>query len=301
LLLIRLTATAAKKIGGLETDFVGLGIRFRIQVVFVTDGPRNHRLCASSVWAWLGVHVVTAACLLACICGCRTTSRVTEQNSASNPAPDAKIQGIAFEEIAIASGLNFSWPRGPRPLRVDEAFGAGCAFLDWNNDGWQDILLLGKPVAALFQNDGKNRFEDVTAASRLSNIAGDWKGCAVGDYDGDGWLDVLLNGNHSRVLLHNEGGRAWRDVTRNAGLEQRGPNRWGSSAGFMDLDANGTLDLVICHYVIFGPKEKRLPAANLPARIHRVMEKPGQRALSKCHPIVRPAKDERQGFGGGFC
>ncbi|HEY0074206.1 MAG TPA: CRTAC1 family protein [Abditibacteriaceae bacterium] len=209
------------------------------------------------MWAWLGVHVVTAACLLACICGCRTTSRVTEQNSASNPAPDAKIQGIAFEEIAIASGLNFSWPRGPRPLRVDEAFGAGCAFLDWNNDGWQDILLLGKPVAALFQNDGKNRFEDVTAASRLSNIAGDWKGCAVGDYDGDGWLDVLLNGNHSRVLLHNEGGRAWRDVTRNAGLEQRGPNRWGSSAGFMDLDANGTLDLVICHYVIFGPKEKQ--------------------------------------------
>ena len=204
---------------------------------------------------------MAAAFLMACICGCHLTSRTTKQDVASNPAPntklDTKTENIAFEEIAASSGLKFRWPRGPRPLRVDEAFGAGCAFLDWNNDGRQDILLLGKPRAALFQNEGKNHFKDVTSASGLSKIVGDWKGCAVGDYDGDGWLDLLLNGNRSRALLRNQSGRVWRDVTHSAGLEQHGPNRWGSSAGFMDLDANGTLDLVICHYVVFGPKEKQ--------------------------------------------
>ncbi len=194
---------------------------------------------------------------LAGIAGCKRSSSVegSAHKTASSPAPPR--QEIQFESVAEESGLHYRWPRQPRPLRNLEAFGTGCAFLDYDNDGWQDILLVGKPDAALFRNTRDGRFENTTATTALAAHQGDWKGCAVGDYDGDGFLDLLLTGYHRLALLKNEGGKRWKDVTRNAGLDSRDRGHWGSSAGFMDLDGNGTLDLVVGHYVIFGPKEKQ--------------------------------------------
>lgn len=182
--------------------------------------------------------------------------------SSSFPAPGA----VRFEEIAAQSGVRFRWPTYPRPLRNREAFGRGCAFLDYDGDGWQDILLISAPQVGLFRNrtgssaSATPRFEEVTKASGLSRVRGDWIGCAVGDYDGDGDLDILLTGYHQLALLRNDGdkgNRRFTDVTTAAGLDPKNRGRWGSSAGFMDLDGDGALDLIILNYVIFGPQEKQ--------------------------------------------
>jgi len=156
---------------------------------------------------------------------------------------------VRFVDVAKSVGLDYRWPKQPRPLRSLEAFGVGCAFLDYDNDGWQDILLVNKPTVAVFHNQ-RGRFANVTKPLGFERFKGDWKGVAVGDYDGDGWLDVLLTGYRCLALLRNDGGRKFIDATRAAGLSSTNRNHWGSSAGFMDLDANGTLDLVLLNFEI---------------------------------------------------
>ncbi|HET6383235.1 MAG TPA: CRTAC1 family protein [Armatimonadota bacterium] len=142
-------------------------------------------------------------------------------------------------------------------MRNIEAFGLGCAFLDYDNDGWQDILLVARPHVLLYHNEGNGQFEDVTKQMGLDQIKGYWNGCSVGDYDGDGYLDILLTGFHRLALLKNDHARRFEDVTLAAGLSPSNDGNWGSSAGFMDLRGHGQLDLVITNYVIFGPHERQ--------------------------------------------
>jgi hypothetical protein len=170
-------------------------------------------------------------------------------------SPAQPVEGICFANVAEAAGLRYRWPQQPRPLRNLETFGCGCAFLDYDNDGWQDILLVAAPHPLLYHNKGNGQFEDVTATTGLDAIHGDWKGCAVGDYDGDGFLDLVLTGYHCLALLKNQEGHHFLDVTTSAGLDPQNRGHWSSSAGFMDLDGSGRLDLVLLNYVIFGPKE----------------------------------------------
>jgi hypothetical protein len=162
---------------------------------------------------------------------------------------------IRFESRAEDAGVRFRWPNLPHPLSILDAFGCGCAFLDYDGDGWQDVLLVAEPHPRLYRSVRGRRFEDVTAASGLQRLKGAWKGCAVGDYDGDGRPDLLLTGYHCLALLRNGGGGKWVDATAASGLQ--GGDRWSSGAGFMDLDGNGTLDLVLLNYVRFGPDSRR--------------------------------------------
>jgi len=199
-------------------------------------------------------------CSMAVLSGCKMPSHgVVAEPKAAKAASTSRagLNGIAFEEVAKRSGLHYRWKVQPRPMRNLEAFGSGCAFLDYDNDGWQDILLVDKPSAVLFRNRRNGTFENVTTATRLTAQQGDWKGCAVGDYDGDGFVDLLLTGFRSLALLRNQRGHGWQNVTQQAGLDPQDRGHWGSSAGFMDLDGNGTLDFVLGHYVVFGPKEKQ--------------------------------------------
>lgn len=162
------------------------------------------------------------------------------------------LRGVSFVDVAGDRGLTYAWPQQPRPWRVMEAFGCGCAAFDGDNDGWQDVLLVGAPHAALYRNCGKGQFENVTIDSCLSDIEGNWKGCAIGDYDGDGWLDILLTGYHCLALCRNLGGFKFAQVTEDAGLNVRNHGHWASSGGFMDLDGDGWLDLVIVNFIEFG-------------------------------------------------
>ncbi len=142
-------------------------------------------------------------------------------------------------------------------MRVLEAFGCGCAFLDYDNDGRQDILLVAAPHPWLYHNLGNGRFEDVTAASGLAALNGNLTGCAVGDYDGDGYPDLVLTGYHCLAVLKNRRGQRFENVTRAAGFDPTNRGHWGSSVGFMDLSGQNRLDLVLLNYVIFGPDEKQ--------------------------------------------
>ncbi len=142
-------------------------------------------------------------------------------------------------------------------MRNIEAFGCGCAVLDYDDDGWMDILLVTKPHPILYHNRGNGTFEDVTAATGFDQLKADWKGCGVGDYDGDGRLDIILTGYRRLALMHNVGGKRFEEVTAQAGLDPGNRNHWGSSAAFMDLDGSGKLALIILNYVVFGPKEQQ--------------------------------------------
>lgn len=169
--------------------------------------------------------------------------------------PHSSIQaGLHFVNVAAAAGLHYHWEAPPhRPLTILDTIGNGCAFLDYNNDGNLDILLVG-PRLALYQGSGKGQFADVTAAVGLNHLTGHFLGCAVGDYDNDGFPDLYLSGYPNGILLHNREGKRFDDVTRAAGILPQG---WGTSAAFADIDGDGLLDLYVGNYVHFDASSQQ--------------------------------------------
>ena len=205
-----------------------------------------------------GLLLACALGALLVVAGCQTTSG-RPSGGKTGTTPPVAASGIRFSDTAEEAGLRFQWNSKPtRPLRIIDALGVGCAFFDLDNDGDQDVLLVSEPSCGLFLNDGQGRFKEITAAAGLDTTKGAWKACAIGDYDGDGWLDLLLSGYRCLALLRNQGGTRFSDATRAMGLDPRNGNQWGTSAGFMDLDRDGDLDLVVQNYVVWGPQVRQL-------------------------------------------
>jgi hypothetical protein len=160
---------------------------------------------------------------------------------------------VRFVDVAAAAGIHYRWAiPGKRPLNILQTIGNGCAFLDYDDDGNLDLLLVG-PRVALYRGNGRGQFTDVSAATGVAGLAGHFLGCAVGDYDNDGFPDLYLSAYRGGALLHNLGGRGFADVTRAAGIP---PQPWGTSCAFGDVDGDGRLDLYVCNYVVFGPQTK---------------------------------------------
>jgi enediyne biosynthesis protein E4 len=190
-----------------------------------------------------GAAIVLAMTLLAASCR-------QDHPSPHHPPPTPfSAHAITFRDVAAASGIRFVDGHGGRsPLNIRETAGHGCAFLDVDGDGRLDILLVGEPRCTLYRNRGGAvpTFEDITAAAGL-DLKGDWMGCATGDYDNDGRVDLALTGYRCAALLHNEGGR-FRDTSTGIPLAR---GAWNTSAAFFDADGDGLLDLYVGAYVQF--------------------------------------------------
>ena len=173
-------------------------------------------------------------------------------------------QAYPFEEIpSSVSGITWKHTAGKsREKYLPETTGAGCAFLDYDNDGWMDIYLVnsGKcdfydPIPplrnALYRNNRDGTFTDVTDKAGVGG-GGYGQGVAVGDYDGDGFPDLYVTQYGRSILYHNNGDGTFSDVTEKAGVAAPG---WSSSAVWFDYDNDGRLDLFVCQFVEFS-KEK---------------------------------------------
>jgi enediyne biosynthesis protein E4 len=166
-----------------------------------------------------------------------------------------------FEEIpADKSGIRWTHTAGQSAERfLPETTGPGCAFLDFDNDGWMDIYLVNSGKCdfydpspalrnALYRNNRDGTFTDVTEKARVPG-GGYGQGVAVGDYDGDGFPDIYVTQYGRSILYHNNGDGTFTDVTEKAGVAAPG---WSSSAVWFDYDNDGKLDLFVCQFVEFS-------------------------------------------------
>lgn len=186
-------------------------------------------------------------------------SLVLPATRSQTPKP---IPPIAFTDVTQSAGITFVHTNGATGQKLlPETMGGGCAFLDYDGDGDQDLLLVNStnwdanspenPTSALFQNDGRGNFEDVTEESGLAiNCYG--MGAAVGDYDNDGDPDVFITAVGKNTLLRNDGGQ-YVDITDQAGVAGDA-NAWSTSCGWFDYDNDGDLDLLVANYVQWSPE-----------------------------------------------
>ena len=188
---------------------------------------------------------------LCCFTGCSKPDPTLNTVAPDDSTPTV-VTPVKFHDVAISSGIGYRWVvAGKRPLNILESIGNGCAFLDYNNDGNLDILLVG-PQLALYKGDGKGHFVDVTHETGLDKFHGHFLGCAVGDYDGDGYDDIYISGFRTGLLLHNDHGKRFVDVTQSAGLK---PQPWGTSCTFFQPYKNSpALDLFVANYADFSNK-----------------------------------------------
>ena len=169
-----------------------------------------------------------------------------------------------FEVVpADRSGIRWTHTSGKSLEHyLPETTGAGCAFLDYDNDGWMDIYFVnsGKcdffnpdpPLRnALYHNNRDGTFTDITQKAGVAG-GGYGQGVAVGDYDGDSFPDLYVTQYGRNILYHNNGDGTFTDVTERAGVAAPG---WSSSAVWFDYDNDGKLDLFVCQFVEFS-KEK---------------------------------------------
>lgn len=175
--------------------------------------------------------------------------------------PVAEVPDARFTDITREAGIAFVHNNGAYGDKLlPESMGGGAAFFDFNNDGFPDLLFVngtywpghvpaGKQPTplALYANDGHGHFRDVTAGSGL-DVSLYGMGCAVGDYDNDGRVDVFVSGVYGSRLFHNLGGGKFADVTEQAGVGGTGKD-WSTSAAFFDYDNDGRLDLFVANYV----------------------------------------------------
>jgi enediyne biosynthesis protein E4 len=172
-----------------------------------------------------------------------------EARSTARSAPEAPLR---FSDVASAMRLDYRYSPGDSPpLNIREiTMGAGAAFLDYDNDGWLDILCVSLPRPALYRSDRGRGFVNVTARAGIARREARWNGCATGDYDNDGHVDLFLTAYNETALFHNNGDGTFTDVTDAAGVQVR---RWATSAAFADVNRDGLLDLYVGCYVRFAP------------------------------------------------
>lgn len=169
----------------------------------------------------------------------------------------ARGSSITFRDITQSAGIRFVHNNGAFGKKyLPETMGPGVAFIDYDNDGWEDIFIVNgtdwpghaskHSTPKLYHNNHDGTFTDVTHQAGLDiEIFG--MGVAVGDYDNDGHDDLFVTAMGQSHLFHNNGNGTFTDVTQKAGL--MGPKEFSTSAAWVDYDKDGKLDLVVANYV----------------------------------------------------
>jgi hypothetical protein len=170
--------------------------------------------------------------------------------------------GFRFTDVTSQAGIHFRHNSGAFGGKfLPETLGSGCAFLDYDRDGWQDILLINgadwpghkknRSTLRLYHNNGNGTFTDVTAHTGL-DVEMYGMGVAVGDSNNDGFPDILITCVGQNRLFRNTGKGTFVDVTTSSGLGKR--EGFSTSALWFDYDRDGLLDLFVCNYVKWSPE-----------------------------------------------
>jgi enediyne biosynthesis protein E4 len=178
--------------------------------------------------------------------------------AASSVATSQAPPAVQFTDVAAASGIGFQHVNGASADRhLYEIMSGGGAFLDYDEDGWQDVVLvdggsLADPAVAktarhrLYRNRGNGTFADVTASSGITHREYGMGACAA-DYNNDGWIDLYVTNVGPNILYQNKAGKGFTDVTTTAGVA--GASVFTASCAFADVDRDGDVDLFVVNYV----------------------------------------------------
>jgi len=176
--------------------------------------------------------------------------------------PTSAAPTFSFADVTQHAGIQFQHNSGAYGGKLlPETLGSGCAFLDYDADGWQDILLINgmdwpghkrqRSTLRLYKNNRNGTFTDVTKAAGL-DVEMYGLGVAVGDYNNDGFPDIFITCVGQNRLFRNTGNGTFLDVTRASGLSAR--QAFSTSALWFDYDRDGLLDLFVCNYVRWSPE-----------------------------------------------
>jgi hypothetical protein len=205
----------------------------------------EHKSCLR-IWSLLSLAALSVLIL--------PFTRLQSQVPVSKTAPTGFP--VQFHDVTRQAGVLFKHNNGAFGKKyLPETMGSGCAFLDYNNDGWQDILLVNgmdwpsqkrtPSFPALYRNNKNGTFTNVTREAGLA-VEMYGMGVAVGDYDNDGLVDIYISTLGADHLFRNLGNGKFSDVTRAARLGDPG---FGASCVWVDYDKDGDLDLFVCNYV----------------------------------------------------
>jgi hypothetical protein len=215
-------------------------------------------------WRWTSVALLLST--VSTMCPAQGKRKEAHPQAIGPYAADNHPGPAWFVDVAVQAGLTMRNVNGESTSKQNilETTGSGVAVIDYDHDGWPDILLLNgdsmegssskaaHPTSHLYRNQHDGTFADVTVLSRLATPG--WaQGACVGDYDNDGYDDLFITYYGKNRLYRNQHDGTFKEEAASAGVAGSG-KEWGTGCAFVDYDRDGKLDLIVANYVALDLK-----------------------------------------------